>query len=107
MKLLTSALVLGMSLIGSAMAANPHLQNNQQQEDDALYGYRGVGTPSKAEVQPASIMGTRKNQQQEDDQIYGYRVTGSPSKSQPQPASTMGTHNNQQQEDDQIYGYRK
>ena len=73
MRILTTALVLGMSLIGSAMAANPHLWNNQQQEDDAIYGYRGIGTPSKAEAQPASVTGKRKNQQQEDDQIYGYR----------------------------------
>lgn len=46
-------------------------QNNQSQEDDALYGYRNDGIASKSE--PYVLIPLQKNQQQEDDYIYGYR----------------------------------
>lgn len=104
MKKLALALVIGILSTGTVLAdaKDTAMQNNQQQEDDQLYGYRPVEASKSTLVETS---GSKNNQQQEDDAVYGYRPATS-SKGEPEAAKVGAKRKNTQQEDDKIYGYR-
>ena len=99
MKKLALTLIIGMLSAGSVLADNK-MQNNQNQEDDLLHGYRPV---EASQSEPAVTGEVTNNQNQEDDLVHGYRPVDA---TKGEAAQVSEMRNNQQQEDDKVYGYR-